>query len=177
MANQNNQQASNVSESAEGQGSLKELDSLEGLELYQLYEKMEPLADAEPISKMPVGPGWWVVLALLLLAVIATVGWKFYKRYQNRHRYYAIVEIKALPDNYGALDLSAILKRCALSQFPRQEVAALTGTYWCEFLNRHYLEGAGFTDFNQLQYQAEGFDRTQLKQQAIGWLTHYKAAP
>lgn len=152
-------------------------DDLKGLELYQLYDIMEPLVPAEPVSKIPEGPGWWVLLGLLVFVAISVMGWKFYRRYQNRYRYYAIDEVNALPDDYSPWQLSAILKRCALTEFSRPQVAALTGHEWSEFLNQHYPEGAGFSDFNSLSAEKSGLDRSALKQQAIDWLNGFKVTP
>ncbi|BFM19975.1 DUF4381 domain-containing protein [Gilvimarinus japonicus] len=154
-------------------------EELQKLELYQLYDRMEPLVAASPVAKIPEGPGWWVLLALILGIVAIAIGWKFYRRYQNRYRYYAITEINSLPEDFSPWQVSAILKRCALTEFPRQQVASLTGSHWTEFLNRHYPSGPDLPDFNQLQKgnpEKEGFDRLQLKQQAIDWLTGFKVA-
>lgn len=149
---------------------------LDGLEVYQLYDLMEPLEPASAISMIPQGPGWWVLLALALLITVALLGWHYYRRYQNRFRLYAIAEVHALPDDYSPLQISAILKRCLLSHTPRQEVAALTGQQWCDYLNSHVEEKVQFTDFYQMRGDNQ-WDRKELKRCAIYWLENYKVMP
>ncbi|WP_020207725.1 DUF4381 domain-containing protein [Gilvimarinus chinensis] len=148
---------------------------LEGLEIYQLFELMQPLEAADPISMIPQGPGWWVLMGLILLLLGLLLGWRYYRRYQNRYRLYAIAEINALGDDYNPLEISAILKRCLLSHTPRTEVAALTGEPWCEYLNARVDNRVTFTDFYLLR-KSHNFDRAALKRQAIYWLENYTVA-
>ena len=99
---------------------------------------------------MPASVGWWplaggwyvlaaVVLILLTWFIIKSVrDWK-----ANAYRRAALLELKSLVDNAGdegsraagLRKLPALLKRTALSVYPREDVAGLTGDDWFRFLN------------------------------------------
>ncbi len=144
---------------------------LENLELYQLMAEIEPISEPAAISMWPQGPGWSVLLVSLIgIAVVAFAIYK-YKQFKQRHRHYAIAQVNALSDNASPLEISSILKRCALNDFERQKIASLTGSDWANFLNSHCQKHTPFNDFYQLDGQP---DTTALKQQAVIWLSHYK---
>jgi hypothetical protein len=87
----------------------------------------------------PPAPAWyWFMaaasLALLIIAVIALRQWL-----RNRYRHEALAELARLeaaqrPEFIE--HLAELLKRTALSVWPREEVASLTGPEWLAFLNR-----------------------------------------
>jgi hypothetical protein len=97
-----------------------------------------------PVSWAPQTVGW-AVLAAALVVLLAWWGWWAWKRAQaNRYRKVALAEVdqveKALRDDpsSGRTALGAvneILKRTALTAWPRAEVASLAGEEWLEFLD------------------------------------------
>jgi hypothetical protein len=94
---------------------------------------------AEP-PLWPLAPGWWLV-ALLLLGAMGYGLWRLRRlRQAERRREQIIAELDRLAghDCGPALvaQVSALLKRAALSRYPRTEVAALTGQTWLAFLDR-----------------------------------------
>jgi len=91
-----------------------------------------------PVSWWPPAPGWWALLALVLI-VAGLVVWFYRRRRRNRWRAIALNELARLRTTQpeGLLsDLSVLLRRVAISRFPRREVAALTGEDWLAFLDR-----------------------------------------
>ncbi len=101
----------------------------------------------------PPAPGWWL-LAALVLAALAGLGRRAWLELRRRRRRQRILsELDQLQDaglQGPALvaAISALLKRVALSRYPRAEVAALTGNAWLAFLDRsggdgRFAEGAG----------------------------------
>jgi len=91
----------------------------------------------------PPAPGWyWVMsfaaIGLLVLALRALSRWQ-----KNRYRRGALLELRGigarLDDSETAApalaDLAALLRRTALSAWPREAVASLTGAEWLDFLN------------------------------------------
>lgn len=91
------------------------------------------------IGAWPPAPGWWL-LALLVL-VLVVLGWRRWQRYRNHPVTAALKELKRIeqdPDcadcTRQALACSILLRRTAISLYPRAEVAALTGQPWLDFL-------------------------------------------
>jgi hypothetical protein len=101
----------------------------------------------EPVSWWPPAPGWWLLLLLLLGAAICL--WWLRRRYAGRFLVKRLVsaglnELKQIERRYrdeqdnGELvrRLSALLRRIAVSRYPRHETAALTGEPWLRLLDR-----------------------------------------
>lgn len=106
----------------------------------------------EPIPWTPAAPGWYLLGALLLAAALR-IGLRLLRRHRDRaYRREALAALAGLrPDPPGASvgpanlsELPRLLKRTALSAYPRSEVAGLSGDAWLSFLDRAY-GGRGFT--------------------------------
>ncbi|MBI1195228.1 MAG: DUF4381 family protein [Gammaproteobacteria bacterium] len=99
-----------------------------------------------PVPWWPPAPGWWAVAAATLLTV--ALAWILYRRHrQNRWRRSALAALalvrESLPEHQTG-QLSVLLRRVAISRFPRQEVAGLTGQDWLAFLDRTLDGGDAF---------------------------------
>lgn len=147
---------------------------LDGLELYQVIDLMTGLAEQAPPSMWPQTWGWAVLGVVCLLAFAVVI----YKRRQRNkrlaHRFAAIDEIKALNQDFSALQISAILKRCVLHEVPRNEISRLTSQEWQTYLNDNAPQHIQFADFYQLAYQNQQLDREKLKQHAVAWINGFK---
>jgi len=97
----------------------------------------------EPIDQFPYAPGWWILLAIILMGV----GYYLYRVYKYQRAIQLlkpakaeIAELRTLKDNqlnaHSIAKLSALLKRICLIYFPRNLVASLNGKTWLEFLNK-----------------------------------------
>ena len=101
------------------------------------------------VSWWPLAPGWWALMALGLVSV--AVGFALYRHYQkNRGRKQRLSACRAARaeldrilalasggrnDAAVAQQLSALLRRLAISLFPRENVAAVTGSDWWRWLD------------------------------------------
>ncbi len=90
----------------------------------------------------PPAPGWWLVAAVMiaLLAWAAVIAVRRYRIYRQRqHVLTALTRLEhelaseRTPDALARM--SVLLRRLALMRFPRQQVAALTGRAWLDFLD------------------------------------------
>ena len=106
-----------------------------------------PLRDLhlpDAISWWPLAPGWWVVIAVALLALGYLLRVWLRTRARGAARRYALRQLDALVQAYeqhkdlvtfGA-EASALLRRTMLAYAPRQDVAGLTGDAWLQWLDR-----------------------------------------
>lgn len=127
-----------------------------------------PLRDLhlpEPIGWWPLAPGWWLVIALVLVAL----GWlilRAWRKYQfHAPRRYAIRELAAVESDYLehrnpvtlGQQLSELLRRAMMAYAPRHEVAGLTGEAWLEWLDKDlpvpYFHTEGGKSLLQLPYR------------------------
>jgi len=104
------------------------------------------------VSWWPPAPGWWLLLALALLVFF--VFWFVHRRRRrNAWRRTALDALKQLRGQHqsGQLapqrivsELSVLMRRVAISRFPREQAAKLSGEAWLEFLDRNRREGVAF---------------------------------
>lgn len=94
-------------------------------------DRLNGLAMPESVPFWPPAPGWWLVLALLLL-LAAVVLIKLVRNYRaNAYRRAALAELEQLE---STVDFVGMLKRTALSAWPREDVASLGGERWLAWL-------------------------------------------
>jgi hypothetical protein len=115
-----------------------------------MQQATDPLAQLRDIhtpgmiETWPPAPGWWILAALSALLLIAGLTWLYRYWRANRYRREAMSELVRLLENWHKNEddlayleaLQKLLKRAALTSFPREEVASLTGEAWVQFLDR-----------------------------------------
>lgn len=125
--------------------------------------KIDPLAQLkdihlpEPIHWWPLAPGWYVVLAVIVLFSLVVIG------YISKRKRYALPKKQALAllNTYKkeyeissnapliSSQIAELLKRVALVYFPRVQVAGMTGAEWLAFLN-NTAKGVDFKSVQEL---------------------------
>ena len=113
-------------------------EKYQGLNLPQLFELLHGIVSPETVSWLPQTPGWWVLLAWVIV-VSSMCAWKAVQRYRrNRYRREAIKLIDKIdPAAEGAATaIARIVKRTALAVYDRKDVASLYGEEWAAFLVR-----------------------------------------
>jgi len=100
-------------------------------------ERLHDIVAPPPVPWWPPAPGWYVLGGVLFfLLALGLVAWLQQYR-ANAYRREALRELDALEEKQQWQELSVLLKRVALSAFPRTEVASLTGESWMAWLNQH----------------------------------------
>jgi hypothetical protein len=104
---------------------------------------MNPLAQLKDIhlpgavSAWPPSIAWWLVLLFALIACTLLIFAGFYYRKRTRLTRLALAELAQLQQQGCDINaLHLLLKRVALACFPRQQVAALYGLQWLDFLDQ-----------------------------------------
>ncbi len=100
----------------------------------------------EPPGFWPPAPGWFILI-LLTLAVALYVAYWWHHRYGKLRRLQklALADLNTIQQHYAethdaqqaAEQLNQLLKRLALSFYPRTDVASLQGSAWLDFLSSH----------------------------------------
>lgn len=127
-----------------------------------LLEKLHDIEGLDVISRWPLAPGWWVLIAVSLLAVIA-LGWLTYRWLAFRRSWkndtfkkLDILEKELSEDNARetAMQLSEYLRRIALKRYSRKECAGLEGEAWLKWLSSKDLKEFDWTQKGALLNEA-----------------------
>ncbi|TWT73119.1 DUF4381 domain-containing protein [Allorhodopirellula solitaria] len=94
-------------------------------------DNLRDIAELPPVPWWPPAPGWWIVMAVLTLALCYAI-WKCWLHWRaNAYRRAAMAELESAATT---VHIAAILKRAALVAYPRLDVASMTGAQWCDHL-------------------------------------------
>lgn len=107
---------------------------------------LDQLADIHlpnAVSWWPLAPGWWALLALVVIAVITFFVWR-HKAKQNNYRTQAQQQLDSIYANYQQTenaaaflhDVSVLLRRTALTAYPNSFNASIKGQAWLAWLDR-----------------------------------------
>ena len=108
----------------------------------------------EAIAWWPLAPGWWVVIALIVLGVSLLFRHFLRIRARGAARRHALRRLNELTADFEqhhdavafSSHLSELLRRTMLAYAPRHDVAGLTGDEWLAWLDR---------DLDQPRFQSE----------------------
>jgi hypothetical protein len=94
-------------------------------------DRLHDIITPPPIPWWPPAPGWYVLTAILLVLVLGLV-LRFWRRWRaNAYRREAL---RALDSAADVAAIAALLRRTALAENPRAEIAPLTGNAWFDWL-------------------------------------------
>lgn len=129
---------------------------------------LQDIVVPDPPSLWPPAPGVWVALGTILLALLLAGWWWRTIRRRNAHRRAGLM---LLGEARTAYDVSVVIKRVALSVFPREQVASLYGDDWATFLHTTCPK----RDFQALAATAASADANQeLLELATTWIRHHR---
>jgi len=108
-------------------------EDFEGKNLVDLLEMLEPVPEPRAMSLWPATEAWiWLGLVVLALIAWGLLQWRRHHR-ANAYRRAALAELAQAGDD--PTSIASILRRTALSAYPRVDVAGLTGDAWLAFLD------------------------------------------
>ncbi|WP_088331995.1 DUF4381 domain-containing protein [Lacimicrobium sp. SS2-24] len=90
----------------------------------------------ETVGWWPPAPGWWLLALFLIVIVILIARWQlraYRYRCAIRQALQELEQISAEQPNWPQ-HLNSLLKRLALSYFPREQTASLHQQQWLDFL-------------------------------------------
>jgi hypothetical protein len=143
-----------------------------------------------PLPLWPPAPGWLWLLGFAAVAGLVLLLRALIRFQRNRYRREALAELKRLrgldaqhrPELLAGL--SILLKRTALSAYPRREVAELTGPDWFRLLDRcantRFSEGLGAalenSNFTGSTTAWETSQLERLGEEVQRWIRQHRAA-
>jgi hypothetical protein len=97
-----------------------------------------------PPGSWPPAPGWFILAALGAVVAVAVTWWLFRRWKNNRYRREGMRELDNLLSRFQEEEdrtaylasYAALLKRIALTRYPRETVANLTAEAWVDFLDK-----------------------------------------
>ncbi len=108
------------------------------------------------IGWWPLAPGWWLVIALLVLGLGLLLRDALRRHSRSRARRHAVRLLEQCTAAFAGhgnavtlgIEVSELLRRAMLAYAPRGDVAGLTGEAWLAWLDRdlaepRFLKGAG----------------------------------
>lgn len=144
--------------------------------LVDLMAELVPPPEPEPISMMPETTGWLVVAVLVVgLGAYLIVRYRRHKR-AEAYRGAALAALDAAGSDPEAV--ARILRQTALTAFPREEVAGLSGGAWLRFLDQTCDAGAFEGPAGQALVTAPYRSQATLSQESLQlvrhWVSHHK---
>ena len=113
----------------------------------------------EPTSWFPPAIGWWLVAGVVCIIVAVIVVHRVKTKQRRLARQQAVAVLEQITEQYHlqkddrqlCVALNELLKRCALTKFPRHDVASLSGDAWLAFLDQQLSDKASASpSFNSL---------------------------
>jgi hypothetical protein len=157
-------------------------------------DRLHDIITPSPVPWWPPAPGWYWVLAFFFIVVLVLVLRGLLRWLHNCYRREALAELEQqevtlTETNQRAAAVTRIaelLKRTALSAFPRESVASLTGPAWLAFLKYTRGRARALSEdkgqwFERVAYEpgaAQNLDEAQAHELATfarDWITHHRA--
>jgi len=94
------------------------------------------IVELTPVPFWPPAPGWWVVAAVAVAALLAYAIRARVRYRANDYRRSALRELQDVaPDDAAPMRVAELLKRTAIAGMGREAVAGLSGEEWVAWLN------------------------------------------
>ena len=148
----------------------------------------------EAVGWWPLASGWYFLLGFLLIILVWFIYTSIKHRINNRYRRTALHQLQLLAPEVNKADkrdsvlrqIPILLKRTALTAYPRRQLASLTGKNWYDFLNSK-VGTPPFTEsicnsLDNISYSVGSLDSvdteaaSELMKACKHWLKHHQPA-
>lgn len=107
----------------------------------EVLDQLRDIQAPPSAGPWPPAPGWWLLAALVMLMVALITFWSLRRHRRHRPRRQALARLASypIPDSAGPdwyAGLNRLLKETALSCYPADTPASLSGDQWSHFLAR-----------------------------------------
>jgi hypothetical protein len=105
----------------------------------------------DPVSIWPIAPGWWLLLAGAVVAIVLVLWWRRYQVHKDwrADAYARLHDLRARRRRVESRvllgELSELLRRIAIARFGRRAAAGLSGQAWLMWLKAHDPRGFDWT--------------------------------
>jgi hypothetical protein len=155
-------------------------------------ERLHDVILPPPVPWWPLAPGWYWVLGFVLVGLLVFLFQAFLSWQRNCYRREALTELARQRSTFGdpaqrpaaCRTIAELLKRAALSVWPRTRVASLTGAEWLAFLDQTgrmtgFGQGKGAkliaaTYDSRLARELSEKDLNEIATLADRWLKHHQ---
>jgi hypothetical protein len=152
---------------------------------------LDQLADIhlpDGVSWWPLAPGWWILLALFILAALGFFIWRR-RQMQNTYRVIAQQELTAIYSQFQQSSdsaaylhaLSILLRRTALTAYPHSFNASIKGIDWlhwldavCPTLQEKFSSDLGQTLLSSAYQKNPQVDVYGLQQLSTQWIAQHR---
>lgn len=130
-------------------------EDAKSVSLIELLDSLVEPVEPTPVSMWPQTWGWALVAAILAF-LLAYAGWRWWLGYRaNAYRREALQALRTAGGDPTVI--ATIIRRTALSAYPRSAVASLNGADWLRFLDER-SRGKAFSscpDFASAPYSGD----------------------
>lgn len=141
-------------------------------------ENLAPLRQPGPIDWWPPAPGWWLLAAVVLIALIWGGLWAVRRRLRNRYRRRGLdlLETQTHRGHPSVEAINRLLKITALQAWPAESIAALHGQDWANFLllTDPTLDATDLADLDNVYRKPDTPAPQPLIDAARHWIRHHR---
>ena len=139
-------------------------------------DRLHDIVQPPPVSWWPLAPGWYVLGAIVACGIAWLLLRQWRKWQANAYRRAALRQLQSTDTSAAIAEL---LRRTALSVWPRASVATLTGSRWADWLTETSTDEMTAQVRSEIvsgiyQDSDETNDITALREYASNWISHHR---
>ncbi|MBV34519.1 MAG: hypothetical protein CMP47_03570 [Rickettsiales bacterium] len=151
----------------------------------QLLEQLRDIHQPEPVSWWPLAPGWWIIIALVVLIAALFIIKAILKKRHYRYVRLAVKELKQLKQTNEETRWLAkshnLMRRLSLCYVPEDKIGRMNQQEWQSFLqatskqstNNQTLSEQTLNAFVDLPYKPASYSETLDKDAILNEVTQW----